>query len=358
MMRAVFTGAILWCLRMDGGDASAQCAPTTTSLTERRAPQQRTGTTGAHAPIPGTPALRFVSDVPLAGTAIRFDYQSVDVTARRLYISHMNAGRVVVFDLESNRVVTEIAGLPRVTGVWAVPSHHAVYASAAGAHEVAIIDDRTFDITARVPDVRFPDGIAFASAADKVFVSDESGESDVVIDARTMKKRTAIALGGEAGNTHYDSVSQCILVAVQTTNQMIAIDPVTERVMQRYATPGVDGPHGFTLDEVGRLLFVTGENNATLAVMDLTTMQIVQTLKVGVDPDVVAWDAGWRRLYVAAESGVVSIFQADGAKLIPIGTYNAPHAHTIAVDPRTHRIYLPLENINGKPVLRILEAIQ
>jgi hypothetical protein len=31
-----------------------------------------------------------------------------------------------------------------------------------------------------------------------------------------------------------------------------------------------------------------------------------------------------------------------------------PHAHTVAVDPATHRVYLPLENVNGRPVLRIL----
>ena len=30
------------------------------------------------------------------------------------------------------------------------------------------------------------------------------------------------------------------------------------------------------------------------------------------------------------------------------------HAHTVSVDPRTHRVYLPLENVDGRPVLRIL----
>ena len=28
----------------------------------------------------------------------------------------------------------------------------------------------------------------------------------------------------------------------------------------------------------------------------------------------------------------------------------------VAVDPHTHRVYLPLENVDGKPVLRILET--
>ena len=45
-----------------------------------------------------------------------------------------------------------------------------------------------------------------------------------------------------------------------------------------------------------------------------------------------------------------------GTTLRPIEEVRAPHAHTVAVDPRTHRVYLPLENIGGRPVLRIYEA--
>jgi DNA-binding beta-propeller fold protein YncE len=273
-------------------------------------------------------------------------------------MNHMNAGRTIVFDVTAGKVITEIMDLPRATGVWAVPWHHQVYVSAAGAHEVAIIDDRTLKIVARVGGVRFPDGIAYASEADKVFVSDESGGADVVIDPNTGKKRSTIDLGGEAGNTHYDSVSRCILVAVQTKNQLAAIDPVSERIVQRYDLPGSDNPHGFTLDEPDRLAFVTSEGNGLLQVVDLRTMKILQTLKVPDDPDVLAWDPSLRRLYVASESGALSAFWLDGQTLRPIGEVRAPRAHTVSVDPRTHLVYLPLENINGRPVLRIYEPMR
>ena len=304
------------------------------------------------------PGLRLVREVPLPGPANRFDYQSIDPATGRIYMNHMNAGRTIVFDANNSKVITEIMDLPRATGVWAVPSHHQVYVSAAGAHEVAIIDDRTLKIIARVGGIRFPDGIAYAPEADKVFVSDESGGSDVVIDPNTMKKGSTIELDGEAGNTHHDSVSHCILVAVQTKNQLVAIDPVTERIVQRYDLPGSDGPHGFTLDEPDRLAFISSEGNGTLAVVDLRSMKVVQTLKVPDDPDVLAWDPSWRRLYVAAESGALSVFWLDGKTLRSLGDVRAPHAHTVSVDPRTHLVYLPLENVNGHPVLRIYEPMR
>ncbi|OYV64775.1 MAG: hypothetical protein B7Z72_12860, partial [Gemmatimonadetes bacterium 21-71-4] len=174
----------------------------------------------------------------------------------------------------------------------------------------------------------------------------------------TGAKRSTIALGGEAGNTHYDSVSHCILVAVQTRNQLVAIDPVSEAIVARYDLPGADGPHGFTLDEPDRLAFVSSEDIALLQVVDLRTMRVVEQHTVGASPDVLAWDPAWRRLYVASEGGVLSAFWLDGATLRPIGEFRAPHAHTVAVDLRTHRVYLPLEDVNGHPVLRILEPMR
>src|SRR4051794_958602 len=48
--------------------------------------------------------LKKVADVPLPGPAVRFDYQSLDATNGRLYIAHMNANRLVVFDTKKRLV--------------------------------------------------------------------------------------------------------------------------------------------------------------------------------------------------------------------------------------------------------------
>ncbi len=267
----------------------------------------------------------------------------------------MNAGETLVFSTSSATLVGVIPGLPRATGVLSVPSLHRTFVSAAGAHELVTIDDRTLGVVGRTGGIEFPDGIAYAPDAGKLFVSDESGRADVVIDALTGRKRSTIPLGGEAGNTHYDSVSHCILVAEQTTNALIAIDPVSEKIVQRYPLPGSKHAHGFTMDQPGRLLFMSSEDNAKLTVIDMTTMRVIAAHTVGDTPDVLTWDPAWRRLYVASESGLLAAFWADGTTLKPAGEYRAPHAHTVGLDTRTHRIYLPLQDVGGRPVLRILE---
>lgn len=96
-------------------------------------------------------SLRLVADVALPGSASRFDYQSLESTSGRLFISHMGAGRLVVFDVRAGQVIANLDGFPTVTGVLAVPSEHRAYASATGDHAVVVLDDSTLQTVARVP---------------------------------------------------------------------------------------------------------------------------------------------------------------------------------------------------------------
>lgn len=303
---------------------------------------------------PSSPFLKEVADVPLPGTASRFDYQSFNPENGRLYLSHMNDGHLVVFDTKTDKVIANLEGFPEVTGVLVVPSLSRVYASAAGRHEVTVLDEKSLKIVARVGGIRFPDGIAYAPGANKIFVSDESGGKDVVIDAGTNEKVASIDLGGEAGNTQYDPVSNRIFVAVQTRNQMVAIDPATNKIVARYDLPGSDGPHGFYIDAPRRRVFVSCEGNAKLLIVDMGAMKVTSVQTVGDGPDVLAFDSTLRRLYVSAESGNVTLFDEENGALRKVGGLFMPHAHTVSVVPETRRVYFPLQDIGGRPVLRIM----
>src|SRR5437870_2146005 len=301
------------------------------------------------------PRLRVVADVPLPGSASRFDYQSLEPASGRLFISHMGAGQLVVFDVRAGRVIGNLDGFPTVTGVLAVPAEHRAYASATGDHAVVVVDDSTFQIVARVAGPRFPDGIAYAPVERRVFVSDESGRRDFVIDATTNTVVAQVELGGEAGNTQYDAGSHCVIVAVQTANQLAVIDPASAAIVRRITLDhAVRYPHGVYIDAPHRLAFIAGQGSATLGVLDLQTRPLRQTLPTGSDPDLLAFDPTLGRLYVAAESGVVAVLEDRDRSLSQLGWYRAPKAHSVAVDPATHRVYLPLADVSGHPVLRVL----
>jgi DNA-binding beta-propeller fold protein YncE len=268
----------------------------------------------------------------------------------------MGAGQLVVFDVRAGRVIANLDGFPTVTGVLAVPAEHRAYASAAGNHTVVVVDDSTLEIVARVPGLQFPDGIAYAPQERRVFVSDESGRRDVVIDATTNTVVARIDLGGEAGNTQYDPGSHCIIVAVQNANQLAVIDPATASIVRRIdLDQAVKYPHGVYIDAPHRLAFIAGQASATIGVLDLRTLELRAVLPIGKGPDVLAFDPALGRLYVGSESGVVAVFEQREGSLVQLGWYRAPGAHSVSADPKTHKVYLPLANVKGRPVLRVLE---
>ena len=167
--------------------------------------------------------LKVVANVPLPGPSNRFDYTSLDPTTGRLYIAHMDAGQLLVFDVHKRRVTRTIAA-PGVHGVIAVPRAHRVYASATDVRQLFTIDSRTGRVLRRAPAGEYPDGLAYDPAERHVFVSDESGGIEAVFDAAGHRIAT-VRLGGEAGNVQYDAGSGNVLADVQSRNDVVVIDP-------------------------------------------------------------------------------------------------------------------------------------
>ena len=179
-----------------------------------------------------------------------------------------------------------------------------------------------------------------------------------MIDAKTNQRLTTIELGGGAGNSQYDARSDRIFVTVDGREELAEIDPTTDQVAARYPLSGCKGSHGLLIDSENRLAFVACEENSKLVVFDLQSKKATATLAAGADPDVLAFDIGLHRLYVSAESGNIAIFdEQDRALKEVFKGFFAANAHTVAVDSRTHCVYWPLQNVGGKPVLRITVPI-
>jgi DNA-binding beta-propeller fold protein YncE len=298
--------------------------------------------------------LKLVANVPLPGPSNRFDYTSFDPTTSKLYIAHMDAGQLLVFDASARRVIKTIAA-PGVHGVIVIPQIHRVFASATDARQMLTIDSRSGRVIRSAPAGDYPDGLVYDPVERRVFVSDESGGIEAVFDGSGRRIGT-VSLGGEAGNVQYDAVSGRILAAVQTRNEVAVINPKTERVIRRVALPGCDHSHGLLVDAPRRLAFVACDGNARLVTLDLTRMKVTGNASVGGSPDVLAFDTGLKRLYVSSEIGDVAVFGERGRSLVKLGqAVLAPFAHTVAVDSRTHLVYFPLQSgSTGAPQLRIM----
>jgi len=188
----------------------------------------------------------------------------------------------------------------------------------------------------------------------KVYVSDEHGSGDTIFDARSMRSTGSVNLGRDIGNTKYDPDAKLVLVAVGSSNELAAIDPRTDRVVGRFPLPGCEGAHGVQWVPAPRRAFVACEGNSQVIAYDLVNNRVLASFGVGTTPDVLAYDPELQRVYVACEDGTLTVIQA-GDPLRKVAQGNAgPNAHAVAVDPSTHFVYLPLTDVGGRPVLRVL----
>src|SRR5262249_61775533 len=122
-------------------------------------------------------------------------------------------------------------------------------------------------------------------------------------------------------------------------------------VVGRFRGEGCRGNDGMALDPEHHRAFLSCEGNDTLTVFDLDASRAIAHLPMAKGADVVMFDPGLGRIYVACASGAISVFQMDDPthfrKLqdFPL----EPKIHSLVVDSRTHRVYAPAEQVNGRP---------
>jgi DNA-binding beta-propeller fold protein YncE len=300
-----------------------------------------------------------VSDVKLPGRATRFDYQDIDPVQGHLVVAHMNDGAVVVTKLSDGSVVKELKGIPTARGI-AVADDAGIIFVTSSPNQLVLIDNQALTEIKRVTTGKWPDGVGWDPKDKVVGVSDQGdGAISLIADAGSGE-RTQTKLGVETGNVIYDGargVFWITVVMASPPDQLVAIDPTSGAIAERIGLPGCKGAHGLRLHPNGESALIACENNDTLARVDLGGNHAIATHKAGAGPDVLSIDPGLGWLYVAAESGDLTVFDINKPGVVLLGHgHPGANSHSVAVDPATHRVFFPLmKGPNGTPLLRIMK---
>jgi DNA-binding beta-propeller fold protein YncE len=251
-----------------------------------------------------------------------------------------------------------LPNIPTPRGVAVADDAGLIFVTSTPGHLV-LIDNSTLAEVTRVTTGTSPDGDAWDPDDQIVGVSDQGDGALSLIPNAGMGTRTQISLGTETGNVVYDgSRKQFWITVVRSSppDQLVEVDPKAATVTARIDLPGCSGAHGLRLHPDGQSAFIACENNDMLARVDLGGAHAVATAASGAGPDVLSIDPGLGRLYVAAESGDLTIWDITKPGVALVG-HDQPggNAHTVAADPATHRVFFPLPQGNGStPVLRIM----
>lgn len=305
------------------------------------------------------PPLTLVADVALPGGATRFDYQDVDREHGHLIVAHMNDGTVLVVDLADGKPVKTLPNVPTARGIVVAPEIGRFFVTSSP-NQLVVFDSASLTEVGRVTTGNAPDGVGWDPVHRVVGVSDQrDGAVSLLADGGTGA-RTAVKVGVETGNVVFDPKREAFwvtAVSASPPDQLVRIDPAAGTVAARIDLPGCDGAHGLRIAPDGASAFIACEGNDMLARVDLEGAHAIATTKTGAGPDVLAVDAALGWIYVAAESGDLTIVDMTQPGVVAIDREHAgDHAHSVAVDPATHRVFFPLMlGSGGKPVLRIMQ---
>jgi DNA-binding beta-propeller fold protein YncE len=272
---------------------------------------------------------------------------ALDAEAGRLYVPR--ATWVLVLDLQG-KARGEIPATSGVHGVALAKDLDLGYTSNGRAGTMTAFRLSTLDVVREVKTTGGnPDSILYDAATGQVITFNGTGHNATVFDARTLEVKGTIPIGGKPEFCTGDGRGR-VFVNVEDTAELLAINARTLAVEARWSLAPLAEPTGLAMDAARQILFSVGRNQL-MAVVDATTGRLLQTLPIGAGVDAAAFDPGTGCAYAANGEGTLTVIGPDGhgrfAVLATVPTRAG--ARTMALDPKTHLIYLPTAEFGPAP---------
>jgi DNA-binding beta-propeller fold protein YncE len=306
---------------------------------------------GAHA---ADDPYRQLEEIAIGGEG-GWDYLSVDSAARRLYVSH--ASKVVVIDLDQDKVVGEIAPANGVHGIAIAADLGRGFVSNGREATVSIVDLKTLQITGTVKTGENPDAILYEPVTHEVYAFNGRGKSATVFDARTGELRATIPLPGKPEFAVFDETAGRIYNNIEDTSQLVAIDPATHAVVATWPIAPGEEASGLALDPERHRLFV-GCSNERMLMLDASNGKVIASVPIGAGVDANAYDPGTGLAFASSSDGTLTVARPEGRDTLSVvQTLQTPRrSRTMTLDPKTHRLYVaaadfgpPASGPDGRP---------
>lgn len=250
---------------------------------------------------------------------------------------------------------------------------------------ILIYDAKTKQITGTIENTKGGNATTLVPEFDRGYVTNTDG-SLTIFQLSTLKSLERVKLGDDADNAFYDPVTKQLLVtmgdskraafvdaktgklngmmgvdseklegaapdgngnyfmALRDRNKVIRIDARTRKATAEWPVEGYVLPNGLAYDPTTKRIFVSTRGaNPSLLVLDATNGKVIAHPAIGGGNDLVIFDPETKKIYTSngfdGTLVIIDQIDADTYKLAEAAT-TRPYARTMALDPKTKRIYL------------------
>jgi len=199
---------------------------------------------------------------------------------------------------------------------------------------------KTLKPIAEVSTGQKPDAIIYDPATSHVFAFNGGSNSATAIDAASGKVAGTVELGGGPEFAAADGKGY-VFNNLEDESQLLKINSRELKVEQRWPTAPSSSPSSMAMDQQNRRLFL-GCRSKVMAVVDADSGKVITTLPIGDHVDATAFDPETKLIFNSNGEGTISVIRQDNPD-----SYSAvetvktvPRAKTMALDPKTHRLFL------------------
>jgi DNA-binding beta-propeller fold protein YncE len=296
---------------------------------------------------PGPSGYRLLKKITLGGEG-GWDYITFDSPTRRLFISRQS--KVIVLDVDSEKVVGEIPNTEGVHGIALAPEFNRGFTSNGRANTVTIFDLKTLAVIGSAQAGTNPDAIVYDPASKRVFAMNGRSSNSTAIDAATGKVVGTIPLSGKPEFAVADGAGH-VYINIEDKNEMWQIDSRKLTATTHWSLAPCDEPSGLAIDVEHHHLFA-GCDNKMIAVVNADTGKVIATPPIGDGVDANAFDPGTGFVFSSnGESGTLTVIHEDAPDKYSV-VENVPtqkSARTMALDPKTHEVFLVAAQFGPRP---------
>ena len=307
------------------------------------------GSTSAILGQPATDALlQLEHKIPLGAVSGRIDHLAVDLERRRLFVAELGNDSVAVVDLNTQNVIHRISGLKEPQGVAYVSTNDLLYVANGGDGSVRFFAGPTYSPAGRIDLGADADNIRIDRGANRLLIGYGNG-AIAVIDLRDNGKIFSFALAAHPESFQLDASSRQIFVNLPNARAIAVLN----------GSMGKEGAvwplrHGgnfpMALDTERHRVLVAFRNPAKLAAFNWQTGSVISEVDLCGDADDLFLDAKRNRVYVTCGAGFIDILKADDPnypRQARIST--VPGARTGLLVPEMDRLLLAVRSHAKEP---------
>jgi len=289
------------------------------------------------APAAGPSGYHLIKTIKVGGDGF-WDYLAFDSPTRRLFISR--GTRVMVLNVDSEKMVGEIPDTPGVHGIALAPDRGNGFTSNGMAGTISIFDLKSLQVIGHAQAEMNPDAITYDPATKRIFAMNGRSGSATVVDAVTGMAIGTIPIGGKLEFAVADGAGH-VYVNVESKSEEVELDSKNMAVLAHWPLDPCKGPSGLAIDVKHRRLFA-GCANRMMAVIDADSGKVVATPPIGAGVDANQFDPETGLAFASNGSGTLTVVHEDSPDQFSV-VEDVPTqlgARTMALDPKTHEVYL------------------